>query len=244
MLAGATKTVTLKDKYDGTTQSSEQTGTVTLTFNFTRLKGGTGEVVVDNSYIIGEKVRFAGSDWYVIEDSDASQDYVVALKENVLTNAELGEYAIGSTNKMSYYWSSTCHSANIYGYTEEDTSGCAGHNSYAESKVKEYLEGVYLPLIDSNNTKLKEVNSYKIRLITKDEMIDHLGCTSSDCTSSEYQAWLRFSGTGINYWTMTPYRTEYVWLLMSNGLFGWFYYISNSENSIRPVINLYKNAID
>lgn len=41
--------------------------TVTLNFNFTRLKGGTGEVVVDNSYEVGDKISFARSDWYIIE---------------------------------------------------------------------------------------------------------------------------------------------------------------------------------
>ena len=48
MLAGSTKNITLKVKYNGEAQSSEQTGTVTLNFNFTRLKGGVGEVAEEH----------------------------------------------------------------------------------------------------------------------------------------------------------------------------------------------------
>ena len=46
ILAGSTKTITIKIKLD-TETGSEQTGTVTVMFDFTRLKGGLGEVEED-----------------------------------------------------------------------------------------------------------------------------------------------------------------------------------------------------
>ena len=51
MLAGSTKTVTIKIKLD-TETGSEQNGTVTVMFDFTRLKGGLGEVQEDNYYFL------------------------------------------------------------------------------------------------------------------------------------------------------------------------------------------------
>ena len=233
MLAGSTKNIILKVKYDGEAQSSEQTGTVTLNFNFTRLKGGTGQVTpeVYTAYEIGDIVSFAGSNWYVIKDSSVSQDYVVLIKENVLSYSELGEYATtSSSNKMSYYWSDTCHTANTYGYTDTITSGCSGHNDYEGSNIKECLEETYTNTLGDSN--LKKINGYKIRLLTKDEF---------ENLKNEYSAWLFNANVG-NYWTMTK-NTNNVYFIRGNGT-GAYNAVNNANISVRPVINLYKDAID
>lgn len=150
------------------------------------------------NFIVGDKITFAGSDWYVIENSDKEQGYVSLLKEKILSNEELGDYAWYSTctaddveygwtdgctfegevinnpnGAMAFYWSDTCHRHDEYGYSESDDSGCDGHNDYAGSKVKEMLENHYMPTLGKDN--LIEKNGYKIRLFTVNELQTNFG---------------------------------------------------------------------
>ena len=205
---------------------------------------------VDKTYAIGDTVEYAGSNWRVIKNSTGNEDYVTLMKERVLTNAELGEYAYNGTyDTMEYTWTETCHEANR-GYSSYDFSNCDNTNGYATSKVKEMLEIRYLPTIGADN--LKEVDGYKIRLITLEELDNNLGCNSSDysCKSSQYATWVHqnFGDQSKNvyaYWTMTPHPdySSYVWFVGSNGR------VSDDDvnylrsSGVRPVINLLKSNI-
>ena len=250
ILAGGTKTFTVKVKLTDAT-STEQTGTVTISPKVTRLKGGLGSVVEETytAYNIGDVVQFAGSNWYVIEDSGTSQDYVTLLKEIVLTNSELGSYATMNTSGyMSYYYDDNCHSSDTYGYTNTVTSGCSGHNDYEGSKVKELFESTYINTLGSFN--LKEVNGYKIRLITTDELINNLGWRSGLDTKATTEGnnvpiWVYQNFGGNYYYTMTPNPnlSSHVLRVASGSGLGSDNVASNYR-SVRPVINLYKAAID
>ena len=151
------------------------------------------------SYKIGNKITFAGSDWYVIEDSGKDQEYVTLLKDKILTHEQLGEYGYvfqstcddwwvengwyGCTtvdqvvtirnDGMLYYWSDTCHDRGDYGYAEYDDSGCDDHYDYKGSKIKETLENVYMPKIGEEN--LVSVDGSKIRLLTLSEIQNNFG---------------------------------------------------------------------
>ena len=252
ILAGGTKTFTVKIKLE-TATSSEQTGTITVSPKITRLKGGTGNVVeeVYDEYEIGDIISFAGSNWYVIEDSGTSQDYVVLLKQNILTGIEIGSsYVKGgdtSNKNMAYYWSSICHHAQTYGtdtYNSSDYSGCSGYNDYAVSKIKEVVDNYMTTNNMTNN--LKEIDGYKIRLITVDELVNNLGCSSnnSSCTSSSNASWI-YSSSIDCYWTMTPapVQNPRVWLVYKDGRMFNYYGVYDISGGVRPVINLYKNAI-
>ena len=169
------------------------------------------------------------------------------MKETVLTNAKLGEYAYNGTyDTMEYTWTDNCHNDNH----EYSTSSryCDNTNSYATSKVKEFLEGTYINTLGANN--LKEVDGYKIRLITVDELTSNLGCASNGsnytCTSSQYASWVyqNFGEKQNNvygYWTMTPdpdyssavWHVEHSGNLGSDHVYGYY-------RGIRPVINLLK----
>ena len=162
-----TNTLTIKVDYDSsvTSQPASTTNDITVTINYQQ---DLRQVQVYKTYSIGDTVEFAGSNWRTIKNSTAEEDYVTLMKERVLTNAELGNYAYGTGfDTMSYYWDGNCHPA-AYGYSSRDHTGCSGHNDYAGSQVKEMLETRYLPTIGAEN--LKELDGHKIRLITVDEL--------------------------------------------------------------------------
>ena len=251
-----TNTLTIKVDYDSsvTSQPASTTNNIIVTINYQQ---DLGQVPESGLYSIGDIVEFAGSNWRVIKNSTSAEDYVTLMKETVLTNAELGEYAYNSTyDTMEYTWTDTCHWANR-GYSNVSV-GCDNTNSYATSKIKEMLETRYLPTIGSNN--LKEVDGYKIRLITKEELIGNLGYDENHKSAGDYivtenvPTWVYrdFFDQGSNargYWTMTPNSNSSASMLFVS-LTGQVYTsysvlgTTNSGDGVRPVINLLKSAID
>ena len=123
------------------------------------------------------------------------------------------------------------------------------------------LENQYLPTLGSDN--LKEVEGYKIRLITTEELNANLGWVnlnttaysggenanvptwvcknfgdSRDSTDSNYGVW--------KYWTMTPHPEDSssVWYVDYNGeIDPGEVYPRGNHAAVRPVINLLKSSI-
>lgn len=240
--------LSIKVEYDSnvTSQPSVIISNITATINYVQdLDDDNAEISYD--YVIGDTITFAGSNWYVIKDSVAGDDYVTLIKENLVTNAELGDYAYSNTyDAMAYYYSDTCHYSGSYNYTNNDMSGCSGHNDYEGSKVKEFLDNQYLPALGSNN--LKEVDGYKIRLITTEELKNNLGwnnlsnsvSTSANDSGNSVPTWVYSS----MYWTMTPYsdNTTAIWYVDNDSTIYMEHNVSNYRG-VRPVINLLKSSI-
>ena len=250
------KYLTVKIEYDSSITSQPQTNNNALTLQLFTAQN-LGQVQPEyQTYSVGDKVTFAGSDWYVIKNSTANEDYVTLIKETILTGEELtSAYSAGRSsdgfslyNYMYYYSSGACNNSYFL------NAGCFNHNDYAGSKVKEFLEGTYLPTIDQNLNKLKEVEGYKIRLITKDEILEtfDINCdiigTSIQCVASDLPSWVNYT----KYWTMTPYeddKNNSVWAV-DEKIMG-SYFVRSSARSltdevghVRPVINLLKSAIE
>ena len=274
---GEKTTLTIKVEYDSsvTSQPSVTSKDITVTINYVQDLDEGNATTTYQTYSIGDTVTFAGSNWYVIKNSSGEEDYVTLMKEKVLTNAELGDYGIDYTcngndvvsgsygctiedevvelDTMSYYWSDTCHYADTYGYTDEDLSGCGGHNDYEGSKVKEMLENQYVPILGSDN--LKEVDGHKIRLITTGELNVNLGWVNLNTTAktdnenSNVPTWI-YQGFGEEnnrvrgYWTMTPNLGESsdVMRVHGNGHLG-THIVIMEDYGTRPVINLLKSSI-
>ena len=245
-----TNTLTIKVDYDSnvTSQPASTTNDITVTINYQQDLGQ----VVAYDYEIGDMVTFAGSNWYVIKNSNSNEDYVALIKERVLTNAELGNYAYNGTyDTMEYTWTETCHEANR-GYSSYDFSNCDNTNGYATSKVKEFLEGTYINTLGADN--LKEVDGYKIRLITLEELQQNLG-TSTTITASWYDidttiapSWVcRNFGNVFAYWTMTPNpdNSSGVWYVLDQGgkVQDSSVLAGSKALGVRPVINILKNSI-
>ena len=249
------------DKYSYSIQAKDNAGyciELTNVDNLTKssVKKCEGlNIEVAQDYTIGDVVKFAGSNWYVIKNSTTDEDYVTLLKEKILTNEELGEAAFGNLDAMSYHCSANCHNAGDATYTSDDYSSCAGNNAYEGSKVKEFLEGTYINTLEETN--LNEVEGHKIRLLTPDELNVNLGwknLTGSVSTDDNegipnwiYQNFGE-SNNVSGYWTMTPtpnsvstskvfrvYANDQSSDLRAESILG--------KYGVRPVINLFKSSI-
>ena len=251
---GSKQYLTITVEYDNevTSQPTDTTNNITLTINYEQ-DLGQFDPISYNAYSIGDTINFAGSNWRVIANSSSEEDYVTLMKETVLTNAELGEYAYnGAYDTMEYTWTDMCHWAN-HGYSSSNTNNCSNTNSYAASKVKEMLETRYLPTIGAGN--LKEINGYKIRLITLEELQQNLGVSTTinaswydvsteDSLSWVYQSFGDQSKNVLGYWTMTshPNYSSVVWGVGSYGMIN-ENGVNNYNSGVRPIINLLKSAI-
>ena len=257
-----TNTLTVKVDYDSsaTSQPTSTTNDITVTINYQQ---DLGQIPEPGVYAIGDIVEYAGSNWYVIKNSSTNEDYVTLIKAQALTNSEIGEsYILKSPNGiiggMAYYWSDTCHDANSnisYGndsYESSDTSLCT--NDYSKSKVKEVLNNYMNNYLDAS--LLKEVDGYKIRLITLDELTTNFGFQHN---SNQYAKWYEPTentpnwiyniGIRKGYWTMSPnpdaeYTTA-VWCFNGNRIYSSSVVGGiDSIYQVRPVINLLKSAIE
>ena len=167
---------------------------------------------------------------------------------------------------MAYYWSNTCHERFKYGtdnYTSYDKSQCSNHDSYTNSKVKEMLEQQYLPTLGADN--LKEIDGYKIRLITIKELQNNIGVPTELITGRYFvdkdntPLWVYQNfGEGNNnvsrYWTMTTapadetdtYDSSIYIVEPGSGEIFLNDITDGVYNSVgvRQVINLYKSAVE
>lgn len=127
-----------------------------------------------------------------------------------------------------------------------------GSSDYHKSTIKKYLEEQYQEN-DDDEHNLKAVDGYKVRLITRSELMN-AGCTDISCINSPHATWIYHSFKeemnsldSVEYWTMDSYESgdkSHVLVVDSEGNF-------NSENIsaaiphyVRPVINLLKSAIE
>ena len=260
-----TNTLTVKVDYDSsaTSQPTSTTNDITVTINYQQ---DLGQIPEPGVYSIGDIVEYAGSNWYVIKNTNANEDYVSLIKERNLISEEIGNSYLlaGFPEGVAYYWSDTCHDPNSYmsygndSYESSDTSLCT--NDYSKSKVKEVLNNYMNNYLDAS--LLKEVDGYKIRLITLDELTTNFNFYHK---SNQYASWYEaapttpswiynnyFSGTNYyssGYWTMSPNPEETTtvdtWCV--NGKKINSLPVVGGRNTIygvRPVINLLKSAIE
>ena len=285
---GEKTTLSVKVEYNSnvTSQPTTTGKDLTVTINYVQDLGASNEPsTAYDAYSVGDQVSFAGSNWYVIKNSTADENYVTLMKEKILTSDELGEYAATMTcdesmvnvgaygcavagektketiDGMLYYYSDNCHFYGHYGYTDTDISGCNGHNDYEGSKVREFLEGMYINALGGYN--LKEVDGYKVRLLTKEELESNgWAGNRTVCTGSCYELYGLIKDTAptwvyqnfgekensvYGYWTMTP-NLDYdsrVWIVTrdSGGALSYFGVSDYVYFGVRPVINLLKSSI-
>ena len=138
------------------------------------------------AYQVGDHVSYNGVTYYVIEDSDTTNDIVKLLKENPLTKTEIDTLNTGITVEDEY------------GRVQFGES-----TDYSTSTVKQVVDAW-------KNTAVKSVDSASVRLITYDELTDNLGYEKKNrgtiypSSGGNTPNWVYNSNSG--YWTMSQYE--------------------------------------
>lgn len=230
-------------------------------------------------YQVGDKITLHNEDYYIIDDSPRSQDYVLALKATPLTVDEVNLYGgVGTesnhVNKNTSSSVGTAYNSNGYGglaYYSSPTcgyvngsyvhTGCASENTsnYDSSDIKYVVDNWVNSVFEAND--LKVVNGYKARLPQKEELRSKFypSCskTAFKCSrESVTPLWISESNKKYFYWTMTKYgKTDDYYgdnIYAINGVGELAnvtggnrgYYSNNTDLMARPVINVYKTAIE
>ena len=139
-----------------------------------------------NTYHAGEKIRFRNYDYYVLEESDESSDYIYLLKATPLNSTEMYKYSQDENHNfiydellnnmknnvyligIPYYKSSSCF--NNYDTGQKETSGCK--NNYEDSFVKILIDNWKENSFGED--ELKTVNGYSAKLLSFDEIVNLL----------------------------------------------------------------------
>ena len=221
---------------------------------------GSEEVITYKAYSVGDEVTYNNVNYYVIKDSDTSEETVTMLKATPLTTEEVNHFGAGHVNMnttstapyyqvaydndgyggMQYYSSSTCG----YNGTSWVEDGCK--NDYMSSEIK-YVVDAW------KNAKASAAK--EARLITIDE-VSSLGyewkqtcptCGEGWEKTDEVPTWLY--NANYWYWTGSQYNDSpsSVWNVNRSGGLGYenvYSYIGYSSNGVvRPVITISKSLL-
>ena len=185
---------------------------------------GKEETTPAPTYSVGDHVSYNGVTYYVIENSDTTNDTVKLLKEEPLTKTEMDNLNLNGITISEY---------NGYGRVQYGSS-----TDYSTSTVKQVVDAW-------KNTAVTTGDTATARLITKNELVDNLGyvagymATSYNITPDVTPSWVYNSN--YYYWTMTPKAdSSYVWRVNNGGDMN----DDDPSNStaVRPVLELSKSA--
>ncbi len=210
------------------------------------------KVYAYQSYKIGDEVTYNDIDFYVIKDSSENEDYVILLKAEPLTVDEVNTYGgvgtdnnhvnmLGSDNN-SYY--QNAYNVNGYGGMSYHDQGSVGKSNYENSAVKHVVD----TWADSN---FKNQDIISKRLLNYDDIINGIGYDENNIIYGWYisvtdkiPTW--FYNEKYWYWTMVPnenYDYE-LWVVTNEGHINTSSAVGNFNIVVRPVVELYKCAID
>ncbi len=252
LYAKETNTIKVKLEYDDTVTASElasedvSISNLDISVNFEQSGGAlvkdNGEVADYKVYKVGNKITLNNEDYWVIENSGADKEYVVALKDTPLTVAEVNLYggvgtennfvnkytqgSVGTASNQNGYGGVAFYSRDNCGYVSGSYTGNDNfNNNYDDSDIKHIVDNWANDKFE--NGELKEISNYEARLIYTSEMISNIGPLK-----------------GNSYWSMTkgPYN-EIVQCLNTTCHFSWYQKVADLYQ-IRPVINVYKSALE
>ena len=212
--------------------------------NYTYGSDKTPPAPTYTAYQVGDQVKYNNVDYYVIKDSDTSEESVTLLKAEPITSNEISSYLssteVGSKVNtsgiyatMAYYSAENCVSAG-------DVSGCS--TDYTVSDIKQVVD----------IWKIKYAPEViEARLITKEEIDKNFEVEEYDpcggCGAKEQRItanWMYNSNYG--YWTMSAKEgsVNYVWYVSDNGgLDGNYVNGGSTSRVVRPVITISKSNI-
>ena len=179
------------------------------------------------AYQVGDHVSYNGVTYYVIEDSDTTNETVKLLKENPLTKTEMDNLNLSGI---------TITESNGYGKVQYGSSV-----DYSTSTVKQVVDAW-------KNTAVASGDTATARLITFEDLSTNLGYDESakECTGScwynkpdDTPNWVYNSN--YFYCTMSQYGdSSDVWLVLDMGILD--YYAPSISSMVRPVLELSKSS--
>ena len=183
-------------------------------------------------YKTGDEVIYNGDKYYVMYDSDILTNYVVLLKDDVLTYDQVKKYEVEyntTDGEYPYYLSDTCNSL--------EYSGC--NADYNSSSIKKIIDG----WSNEFGNDLIEVNGYKARIINTNDLTNVLKYQIE--VTEWYKNYLKTSNTPswVNtnndkaYWTTD--NSDISLLSLPGSVI-----VTYTTSYIRPVINLNKCALN
>ncbi len=181
------------------------------------------------TYKVGDTVTYNDIDFYVIKDSGTRESTVTLLKAEPLTSNDVKNYLPKEYDGFTGF--SEGYGTIKYGLL----------SSFSSSYVKNEIDAWALDKINSSDVK-------ESRLIKFEELRDNFGYEyKASCSTCSSMAWIATENTpnwlkAFSSWTMSKVEdSSNVWVINGNTI------ISeevDSLNRIRPVVELYKSALN
>ena len=211
-------------------------------------KYGSDKSPTYTAYQVGDEVTYNNNNYYVIKDSDSTEESVTLLKSEPLSVQEVNTYGAGHVNRYTDSSVGTVYDNNGYGgiayYTSETCGYVNGSWVYSECK-NDYASSEVKYVVDAWKTAQAPAAS-DARLITLEDL-KSLGYSDS-CIQSGYcsksaeaPSWLHINSW---YWTSSPSNSSssFAWDVFYGGVLG-SDRISNYHGVVRPVITISKSLI-
>ena len=219
--------------------------------NYTYGSDKTPQAPTYTAYQGGDQVTYNNVDYYVIKDSDTTEESVTLLKAEPLTVAEVNQYGAGHVNRYTYSSVGTAYDNNGYGGIAYYTSETCGYvnNTWVETGCKtDYASSEIKYVVDAWKTA-KAPAATEVRLISKDEIETERkeydpcgGCGAVATGDSAKYNWMY--NNNYWYWTNTPYTDSpsIVWNVYGDGGLG-RRSVYDGSGVVRPVITISKTNI-
>ena len=225
---------------------------------------------VYDEYKVGDTVTLNGVQYYVISESTYRLEYVTLLKAEPLTNDEVRNYGgVGTennhVNRYKSYSQGRPYDQHGYGgmlYYSSEQCGYVNSQDIENDCTTDYDRSDIKYVVDAwaadnfQNDELALVNGYKARLIKIEDFLDNFD-SSKYYSSTEGIRYRLIINSGQADWSVGDLHLGWYWTMSSyNG--NKIYYSPYNTSSltpsdptfvlnpgaVRPVINVYKNAIE
>ena len=203
------------------------------------------------AYQVGDEVTYNNINYYVIKDSDTTEESVTLLKEEPLSVAEVNQFGAGHINRYTSSSVGTAYDNNGYGGMAYYTSETCGYvnNTWVYTGCKtDYASSEIKYVVDAWKAA-KAPAADEARLLTYEETSEYAEAKQI-CTGSCYEAiGLKYDWMYNNnywYWLGTPYTdsSSFVWGVSGNGALGSDnVYSRDFHGVVRPVITISKSVI-
>ena len=188
---------------------------------------GDEETITYETYEVGDQVTYNNVDYYVIKDSDTSEESVTLLKAEPLSVQEVNTYGAGHVNRYTSDSVGTAYDYNGYGgmaYYTSETCGYVNNTWVSDGCKNDYASSEIKYVVDAWKAA-KAPAATEARLITIDEL-SSLGYEWKQTCPTCGEGWVKTDdvptwvyNSNYWYWTSTRYNdsSSNVWFVSGIG---------------------------